>query len=155
MATGYILNEGDAQRLREMNNEVSDLTSGRLVGRRNRRAKRSAGEAGDTYAGQFAITDNGDDTLDIAAGVAVNGLINTTVAAETSLSVTGNTHVSLEIWYNTTWKTAYLTGSSFPGQGVKDDGGTDFPCLRVLIAQKVDDVWSQQQHGAIYNVRVA
>jgi hypothetical protein len=110
--------------------------------------------AGDTYAGHFKVTDNGNDTVDIAAGKIINGTTVTTVAAEAALSVTSMTYVSLEIWYNATWKTNYLAGSSYPTQADKSDGGTDYPCLRVLITEKVDDSWIQQQFGEIHNTRL-
>ena len=132
----------------------SDLTDGRYVGRRTRRPKRG-GAGGDTYAGQFDVTDNGDDTIDIAAGRVISGTTVTTVALSDDLSVAGSTYVSIEVWYNATWKTAYLAGGAYPTQAVKDDGGTDFPCERFLISEKVDGSWIQQQFGEIHITRIA
>ena len=147
---GYILNEGDAKRLREIDDAVSDLTGGRYVGRRTRRPKR--GGAGGPITGQFLITDNGDNTLDIAVGRVINGTTVTTVGVESALDVTGSSYVSIEIWYNVTWQTAYLAEATYPTQAKKTPG--DYWTLRVLIAEKVDGVWEQRWHQEIHNTRV-
>jgi len=107
--------------------------------------------AGDTYAGQYKITYDADaDTVDVSAGKVVNGTTVTTVAADTDISVSGATYLSLEIWYNAGWFTDYLAAGAYPTQAKKDGYWT----LRVLIAEKVDDAWTQQRFGEIHNTRL-
>jgi len=105
--------------------------------------------SGDTYRGHFKITDNGDDTMTIGAGRVVNGTTTTTVPADTG-SVSGATYLSIEIWYNSGWHTTYLASSSYPTQAKK----SGFWTLRVLIAEKVNGSWVQQQFGEIHNTRL-
>ena len=148
---GYFLNEGDAKRLREIDDAVSDLTDGRYVGRRTRRPKRGA-SGGAALTGQYLITDNGDDTLDIGVGKVINGTTVTTVGVESALDVTGKTYVSLEVWYNAGWQTGYLADTVYPTQAKKTPG--DYWTVRVLIAEKVSGTWEQRWHQEFHNTRV-
>jgi hypothetical protein len=151
VAKGYILNEGDAKRLREMDNEVSDLTSGRLVGRRNRRTR----GGGDTYNGQFKVTDNGDNTVDIAAGKVINGTTVTNVPLEEDLDVENMLFISLEVWYNAGWFVDYLAEATYPTQAKKTIAMVDYWAVRFLIASRAatTDSWKRQICGEIHNTR--
>jgi len=125
-------------------------------------ASASAAATGDTYEGHFNITyDADEDEIDVAAGVVVNGTTVSVIAASSGIDVSGDTYLSIEIWFSFdgplsegSWKTAYLNDSSYPTQDDKDEGGDDFPCLRVLIAEKVSGSWVQQQFGEIHNTRL-
>jgi len=105
--------------------------------------------SGDTYRGQFKITDNGDDTITVGAGKVVNGTTVTTVPADTG-SVSGSIYLSIVIWYNSGWFTTYEPSSSYPTQDKRDGHWA----LRVLIAEKVNGSWVQQQFGEIHNTRL-
>jgi len=117
---------------------------------------------GDTYEGHFNITyDADEDEIDVATGVVINGTTVSAIAASNGIDVSGDTYLSIEIWFSFdgplsegSWKTAYLNDSSYPTQADKDEGGDDFPCLRVLIAEKVSGSWVQQQFGEIHNTRL-
>ena len=112
--------------------------------------------AATAYSGPFAITDNGDDTLDISAGKVINGTTVSSIAASTGESVAGKSYLSLEVWYNAAWKSDYLASTSYPTQAVKTDGGTDYPCFRRNIAEKVSGAWTQRFNDSeIVNPRVA
>jgi len=125
-------------------------------------AASEAVDPGDTYDGQFKITyDAGEDEIDVAAGVVINGTTVSVIAASTGIDVSGDTYLSIEIWFSYdgplsegSWKTAYLVDSLYPTQADKDEGGDDYPCLRVLIAEKVSGSWVQQQFGEIPNTRL-
>jgi len=131
VARGYILNEGDAQRLREMDNEVSDLTSGRLVGRRNRRPKRSV--AATSYVKSVSY-DSGDGEFTVVLGevrsntvnnMGTSSLSNETIEETTFLFSapasprTFNFYVTK--WHNNTIDPQYIwEASSFGTYGADD-----------------------------------
>jgi len=113
----------------------------------------SEGGGGDTYEGQFKVTDGAEeDTVDIAAGKVINGTVVTNVPQEAAVGTIGSLYVSLEIWYGSGWEVGYEVGTSYPTQEKKDDKWT----LRVLIASRADtdSDWVQQHFGEVHNTRI-
>jgi len=108
------------------------------------------GEAA-AYSGLWAITDKGDNKLDIAAGWVINGTASTGVGAEEDFNVSTNTFLYLEISYGGSYTIEYESGTSYPDQDKKSGNY----CIRYLIAQKVDDVWQQRRTEEIHNTRSA
>ena len=121
----------------------------------------SAGGGGaDPY--YFGVSIKDDDEVTVAAGKVINGTTVSSISqSDHTIGTTNGTYyLSIEIWYNAAWKSAYLSGTSYPTQGTKSDTGT-FPCTRVLIAvvvvadnaiSSVTQVWPGHE---IVNPRVA
>jgi len=110
-----------------------------------------AAAAATTHNGLWAITDKGDNLLDIAAGRVINGTASTAVAAETDFNVEANDFLYLEISYDTSYTIEYKVGATYPDQDKKDGAW----CLRCLIGEKVDSVWKQRRWEEIHNTRSA
>jgi hypothetical protein len=135
-----------------MNNDVNNITGGRFVGRRTRR---TGGRGGETYFGQFKVTpaaSGEENKVDISEGKVINGSTVTTVPAQVDLDISGFSYISLEVWYDGGWSVDYLIGASYPTQDKKTPG--DHFALRVLISEKIDEVWRQQHFGEIHNTRI-
>jgi len=101
------------------------------------------------YSGLWAITDKGDNKLDIAAGWVVNGTASGAVSAEVDFAVSTNDFLYLEISYSSSYTIEYAAGATHPDQEKKSGNY----CIRYLIAQKVDDVWQQRRTEEIHNTR--
>jgi len=104
------------------------------------------GGGGLAYEGQFKITDNGDDTVDVGAGHVISGTTVTAVSPVSGIAVAADTHLWIEITYNSGWVTEYDSGGSYP---------TQTPAIyRVLISQKIAGVWTQSRFSEIHNTRI-
>lgn len=84
----------------------------------------------------FGVSIKDADEVTVAAGKVINGTtVSTIAAADVTIGTTNGTfYLSIEIWYNAAWKSAYLKDTTYPTQADKTDGGSDYPCFRVLIA---------------------
>jgi len=87
----------------------------------------------------FKVTAKDADEVTISAGKVIAG---TTVISVDETDHTIDTsddtyYVYIQIWYNEDWKTSYASDWVYPDQEDIDDGGTDFRCLRVVLAEVV------------------
>jgi len=76
-------------------------------------------------------------TVAIAAGRMINGTAAAEVNATTHAVGTANGvyYLYIQIWYNAAWKSSFASSTTYPTQAVINDGGTDYPCYRRLIAK--------------------
>jgi len=123
-------------------------------------AKNIAASKGNVYAGQFAVALKAGSTtiVTVAAGrVIEGGNVSSVAAAEVTPSGDGTHYLYAEIYYTTSWQIGYVSSTTYPTQAVKNVDGTDYPCLRVLIAELVVTVSAissasikQQHFGEIH-----
>jgi len=111
--------------------------------------RQAASAPGAAATGQFIITAKPDDKMDISVGHVINGTQVTTVDLEEDFSVAGANFLSLEIWYDGSWKTGYKKSGSYPDQAKKSGDWT----VRVLIAEKVGGSWQQRWNQEFHNTR--
>jgi len=107
---------------------------------------------GDTYDGQFKVTDGEEeDTVDISAGKVVSGTATTSVPEEVGLNVENKLYIALEVKYSGGWTAEYAASISYPTQA--KDGSTFV--WRVLIASRADadSAWDRQVCGQLNNPR--
>jgi len=92
------------------------------------------------YAGQFAVALKAGSTtiMTVAAGrVIEGGNVSSVAAADVTPSGNGTHYLYAEIYYTTSWQIGYVSSTTYPTQAVKNVSGTDYPCLRVLIAELI------------------
>ena len=110
------------------------------------------------YAGQFAVSMKAGttDTVVSLAGRVIWGATTSQYTIEhTPSGDEGTKYLYLEIYYTTSLQIGVASSATYPNQAVKNVDGTDYPCLRVLIANLF---WSgtavtaivQQQFGEIH-----
>ena len=92
------------------------------------------------YADQFAVALKAGSTtiVTVAAGrVIEGGNVSSVAATDVTPSGDGTHYLYAEIYYTTSWQIGYVSSTTYPTQAVKTVTGTDYPCLRVLIADLV------------------
>ena len=110
------------------------------------------------YAGQFAVSMKAGttDTVVSLTGHVIWGATTTQYTIDhTPSGAAGTRYLYLEIYYTTSLQIGVASSATFPNQEVKNVDGTNYPCLRVLIATLT---WSgtavtaivQQQYGSIH-----
>jgi len=110
------------------------------------------------YAGQFAVAMKAgttDTVVSLAGHVIWGATTNQYTIEHTPSGDEGTKYLYLEIYYTTSLQIGVASSATFPNQEVKNVDGTDYPCLRVLIATLT---WSgtavtaivQQQYGSIH-----
>jgi len=111
------------------------------------------GEAGgDTYNGQFKVTDGTEeDTVDISAGKVISGTSVKSVEEEEAVASIGALYVYLEVWYDGGWQVMHYADSSYPTQAKFGS----FFVWRVLLAsrEEVNGAWVRQVCGELHNPR--
>ena len=87
----------------------------------------------------FEVTAKDADEVSILAGKVINGTTVSSISEtdHTIGTVNGTYYFYIQVWYNSTWKSSYASGTDYPDQSDIDDGGTDYPCWRVLLAEVV------------------
>ena len=120
----------------------------------------AAATSGMTYEGLFAVTIENDSQVSIARGYVISGYnVTTKVPTTHTIGTTNGTYyLYAEIYVYGSWTIGYVSSTSYPTQAVKNISGTDYQCLRVLIATVTvaDNIVSsviQQQFGEIHNTR--
>lgn len=122
----------------------------------------SVGSSSDLLSSQFYATKANSTEVAVNAGKIVRGTTVTTIAqANVNISPVGTQtfHLYLESWYNLTVKQQYSSSTTYPTQAVINDGGTDFPCERFLIATidvvsgSINEVYPEQI-GEIHSSRI-
>jgi len=112
----------------------------------------SEGGGGDTYNGQFKVTDGEDeDTVDISAGKVISGMATTNVPKEEAVASIGALYVYLEVWYDGGYEVMHYADSSYPTQAKTGS----FFVWRVLLAsrEEIDGAWVRQVCGELHNPR--
>ena len=148
----YALTKGQSDRIAKVVRRVeADVIPGQKW------AKNIAAVKGG-YAGQFAVsmkTGTTDTVAGLVGYVIFGGYSEQYTIEHTPSGAAGTRYLYLEIYFTTSVQIGVASSATFPNQEVKNVDGTDYPCLRVLIATLT---WSgtavtsiiQQQYGSIH-----
>lgn len=91
------------------------------------------------YTGPFAVSRKNSTTVTVGAGRVIAGTAqnakNATDVVIAGLTANPTRYVYVEIYYTTSWQIGFVESNSYPDQSDKSVSGTDYPCLRIELAE--------------------